>query len=61
MNKVLALLGFLFIGSAYSQIFEPRKMDLELFGSEYLPLVRDYVESLDFSSNFVRRVDSPHV
>ena len=60
MNKVLALLGFLFIGSAYSQIFEPRKMDLELFGSEYLPLVRDYVESLDFSSNFVRRVDSPH-
>lgn len=60
MNRVPALIAFLLVGSAYSQVIEPRKLDLESFGSEYLPIVRDYVDSVDFSSNFVRRIDSPH-
>jgi len=60
MKIVPAFIGFLLIGSAYSQIIEPRKMDLAVFGSEYLPIVRAYAGSGNFSSNFVRRIKSPH-
>ena len=60
MKKVPACIAFLFIGSAYSQVIEPQKMDLVAFGSEYLPIVRAYAGSGDFSSNFVRRIKSPH-
>ena len=59
MKNVPAYIAFLFIGSAYSQVTEPQKIDLAAFGSEYLPLVRAYAGSVDFLSNFVRRIKSP--
>lgn len=60
MTRVPAFLAFLLIGSAHSQVIDPQKMDLASFGSEYLPIIRDYAGSVDLSNNFVRRIESPH-
>lgn len=60
MKKVPAFIAFLLVGSAYSQVIEPQKIDLAAFGSEYFPIVRAYAGSADFSSSFVRQIKSPH-
>lgn len=60
MKIVPTFIGFLLIGSAYSQSIEPQKLDLATFGSAYLPIVRAYAGSGDFSSDVVRRIMSPY-
>lgn len=56
----IVLLQLLFIWSASAQVMDPQKMDLDSFGSDYLPVIRAYESVVDFSETMVEQISSPH-
>lgn len=61
MNKVLASITIFWATQVYAQIVDPQIINLDSFGAEYLPKIREFDGGIDSTVGVVRAIESPHL